>query len=121
MRKHLGRMVLGLGLLGAGIGHAAPRELKEVPKNWRLQNYIGDGVNAWYTLSGPQSACLSGNLHFAAATNDDRDRFWKTVTWAKLAGRKMIVFYESTTCAISSFALSEEPLLLVADELGSNR
>ena len=78
-------------------------------KGWRLKNYPGNNVVAWYT----ESVCTAGRLAFDFnATNEDKNRFWSTVMAAKATGKKLFVFYnhDSATgaCTIYSFGLREK-------------
>ena len=80
-----------------------------VPTSWRLQNYSGDGVVAFFT----GSACESGRLDFRSdATLDDKNRFWSVILTAKMANKSVVVHYDASgapsQCLISSFLLKEE-------------
>lgn len=78
-----------------------------VPTAWRLENYIGDGVVAWYT----GSTCTNGKLGFGdGASLDDKNRFWSVVMAGKTSGKRVFVYYneESSNCDIVSFGLDKE-------------
>jgi len=88
---------------------AANVPISAIPTSWRLQNYIGDNVVAFFT----GSPCIYGQLSFGAnATNDDKNRFWSVVMAAKVAGKPVVVYYEDSAapaqCIITSFLLKEE-------------
>lgn len=109
MKKFICGMMLGLGLLFSGVSQAAPVHLVESPMPWRLQNYTGNILYVFYTGSRVHGgACYDGRLTLPSnATTQDRNRFWDTVLNAKIYNKKVILFYESTNCIISSFGLAE--------------
>lgn len=84
---------------------ASTMSIMEVPTAWRPENYTGNGVVAWFT----SAACSNGNqIHFGSdATTDDKNRFWSVAMTAKIASKKVFVYYDSTTCNIVSFGLLE--------------
>lgn len=74
----------------------------DYPTNWRLQNYENNSqpVTLWYTGSN----CDNGHLILpASATEEDRQRLFSLILTAKAANQKVGVFYDSSTCVISSF------------------
>lgn len=94
-----------LASLLPGSAMAAGMSLAEVPTAWRLENYMGNNVVAWYT----SATCSNGSqLHFGSdAMTDDKNRFWSIVMTAKVSSRKVFVYYESTNCNIVSFGFPE--------------
>ncbi len=69
---------------------------------WRLQNYVPNNVVVYFT----GSSCAQGSLTFSsAATADDRNRFYSLILTARSTGKKIGVFYETTSgsCQIQSF------------------
>lgn len=96
-------MTFGLSSVRA---NAAEVYLSAVPTAWRLQNYIPDTVALFLTGSGCGPV---GFLYMPSnATKTDRDRLYNTIMAAKLAKKPVFIFYDSTTCVISSFGLSEQ-------------
>jgi len=86
--------------------HATSVRIAESPAAWRLENYPGGVVTAYF-VSVP---CASGQIIFGAnAVPADLNRFWATVSLAKATGQKMFVYYESAnapaSCVITSFGL----------------
>jgi hypothetical protein len=76
--------------------------LEEDAQNWRLQNYVSNVVVVYFT----GSPCTSGALNFPSnATSDDKNRFWALVLTAKSTGKKVGVWYETTSgnCQITSY------------------
>jgi len=78
-------------------------EISQVPSNWKLENYAGNNVVAWFT----GTTCTNGLLQFKkAATLEDKNRFWATVLSAKLANKPMFVRWDDTSgCQIDSFGM----------------
>ncbi|MCP3661923.1 MAG: hypothetical protein GY696_05400 [Gammaproteobacteria bacterium] len=88
---------------------AANVSVTATPTAWRLQNYVGDKVVAYYT----GSTCDHGQLTFGSnGTNDDKNRFWSVIMSAKIARKPVIVYYDNSAapaqCLITSFMLVEE-------------
>ena len=107
MKKRIGMLAVAAGMLVSGISNAAIVAITEPATKWRLENYTGDQLYVWYTAS--RTYCNQGHLKLAAnATQSDRNRFWAAVSTAKANDKKMLVFFESTTCTVSSFGLAEE-------------
>ncbi|WP_139169478.1 hypothetical protein [Microbulbifer yueqingensis] len=80
-------------------------QVTEVPSKWKLENYIGDNVVAWYT-SAP---CENGRIILpSTTTRDDRNRFWSAVLTGKASGKEIFVRYDTTTCEIVSFGVSAQ-------------
>lgn len=76
--------------------------IEAVPTGWRLQNYIGGTVTVYYT----GTSCVSGSIQLpASATADEKNRFYSLVLAAKVAGKTVGIFYETTSgnCQITSF------------------
>lgn len=76
----------------------------EVPKNWHIENRLGNTVKAYFTGTN----CVSGKLRLgASATDKDKDRFWFTVMAAKLSSREIIIYYDASLpdCQLTRFRL----------------
>ena len=107
MNARIGMLTVSATMALSGLSQAAVIGLIEPATRWRLENYTGDSLYVWYT--GSKTYCNQGHLKLAAnATASDRNRFWATVSTAKANDKKMMVYYESTTCTITSFGLAEE-------------
>jgi|EndMetStandDraft_4_1072995.scaffolds.fasta_scaffold00838_5 hypothetical protein len=106
-RKALESVATAVILAGCWVpAQAASVRIAESPAAWRLENYPGGIVTAYFT-SVP---CSSGQIVFGAnAVPADLNRFWATVSLAKATGQKMFVYYENanapSTCVITSFGL----------------
>jgi hypothetical protein len=92
-----------------GSAHGVMTQITSSPSSWRLENYAGGPVVAWFT----SSTCASGQVSFgSSATVADFNRFWATVSIAKTTGKKMFLYYENAnapaTCPIISFGLDSE-------------
>ena len=77
-----------------------------VPTPWRLQSYVPDTVNLYFT----PSTCTYGSLSFpSSSTPADRNRFWSLILAAKLANRSVYIYYDDSNspgaCYISSFGM----------------
>lgn len=102
-----GRIVTAFFLAaGMASAHATSVRIAESPATWRLENYPGGIVTAYFT-SAP---CGSGQIVFGTnAVPADLNRFWATVSLAKATGQKMFVYYENSdapaSCVIKSFGL----------------
>lgn len=84
--------------------YAAVVQMDAVPTNWKLENYIGDIVIAWYA----GSSCVNGGVQFSSsATIGDKNRFWADVLAAKVSGKHIFVRYDNATtnCFIVSFGM----------------
>jgi hypothetical protein len=89
-------------LLAIGSPVYADNNIEAVPTGWRLQNYVSNGVNIYFT----GSSCVYGGLSFSAsATSDDKNRLWSMVLTAKATGKAVGIFYETVSgnCNITSF------------------
>lgn len=100
--------VLILALMSASTS-AAEVPISAIPTKWHLQNYISNNVVVWF--SG--SSCNSGQLTFnASADINDKNRFWSMVMAAKIASKKITVYYDNSAspnqCIITSFILDRE-------------
>ena len=89
---------------------AVERELIAIPTGWRLQNLLAsDGVCVFHTghsasCGGPyQVLCLPADV-----TNGNKNRFWAAIAQGKALSKQIFVYYEDTTCAITSFGLHNE-------------
>jgi hypothetical protein len=108
MKKVLSVLACSLAFL-SGTANSAVASFSVYPTAWRLENYVSDNVVAWFT----PTTCTNGSLTFSTtATAGDRNRFWSTVSMAKVAGKKVSVYYENAaapaSCVIRSFALDSE-------------
>ena len=106
MRKFPALILLSLCF---GPAYGAMTQVTNNPSSWRLENYPGGTVVAWFT----SSTCASGQVSFpASATQADMNRFWATVSIAKTTGKKMFLYYENVnapaSCPIASFGLDSE-------------
>jgi hypothetical protein len=103
MRRILRNLVLFPMLaLAICVPALADANVEEDVQNWRLQNYVSNTVSAYFT----GSSCTYGMLTFpSTASADDKNRFWALVLTAKTTGKKVGVFYETTsgTCQITSY------------------
>jgi len=97
--------VVALALLAAlcGVAHSATAVVNAVPTNWKIESYVAGGsVVLWFT----GSPCASGKLELpSGASATDHNRLFTSVLTAKTAGKTMVIFYEDTTCVISSFGV----------------
>jgi hypothetical protein len=87
---------------------ASAGQVEEYPTAWRLQNYVGGNSVVVYFATA--SGCTGGRLNFpGTATTADVDRFWSLVLTARVAIKKIGVFFSGsgTTCMIDSFYLTE--------------
>jgi hypothetical protein len=99
-------VLLGLSV-SAGPALAANVIVEAIPMGWRLENYAGDSVVAYFT----GSSCATGQLTFgSSATLNDKNRFWALVMTAKVSGKRIGVVYDNatSTCDIVSFYFKEE-------------
>lgn len=91
---------------------AAELSIQAVPTAWRLQNYHDGGngrIVIWYTGASTCTPSTAQGLSLpVAATATEKSRLWNTIAMAKSQFMKVIVFYDSATCVISSFALEPE-------------
>ena len=77
-----------------------------VPTGWRLQNFVGSHVVAYYA----GTSCFGGQVLMpSTSTDEEEDRFIAMVTTAKVTGRNMGVYYETSSgnCYITSFFLQD--------------
>ena len=105
--------MVGLTLAAAmGSSQAALVFLSVVPGAWRLQTYVGatggGNVTLWFT----GSPCSNGNITMVNPSEGDKNRLWSTVLAAKLASRRMFVYYDDAgapgTCAMNSFGMDDQ-------------
>lgn len=90
-------------LLALAAGPAfADVNMEELPVKWRLQNYLNDGVNVYFT----SSSCSQGVLYFSGSA-DDKNRFWATVMTSKINNHVVGIFYNQSTCQITSYYMKE--------------
>jgi len=84
--------------------HSRIIAMEVVPSTWKLENYMGDNVVAWFT----GSSCNNGRISFPSnATLDDKNRFVSVMLTAKISSKKMFVRYDDSTpnCEIKSFGM----------------
>jgi hypothetical protein len=76
-----------------------------VPTAWRLQDYLNGGVTVYYT----PSTCSSGQIILSpsTATTDMMNRFWSLILTARVSGLTIGVYYNPSTCLVTSFYLKE--------------
>jgi hypothetical protein len=78
--------------------------LESIPTSWRLQDYLSGGLIAYFT----GSSCPQQSLTLPPSTpTDSVNRFWSAVMYAKSASKTIGVFYNPSTCYITSFYLKE--------------
>ena len=76
----------------------------EVPRTWRLENYVGSSVVVW----GVTAPACGNHLQFpSTATVDDKNRFWALVMSAKFANRGIGIYYTNPGCEIFSFYIEQ--------------
>lgn len=91
------------GLLCAGPARA-DTNLEIAPTSWRMQDYLSGGLVIYYT----GSTCAQQELILPTATpTDSVNRFWSAVLYAKSANKLMGIFYDPSTCYITSFYVKE--------------
>jgi len=98
--------VFGAVLVGSMPSFAALAVVAMVPMGWRLQNYTTNNVKIYYTgatACGPWQSLLLGGSFSA----DDKNWFWTIIMIPKAVRKKVFVYYNDATCAISSFGLLE--------------
>lgn len=100
-------VLLGLLMSVSVSAFADIRSFTEVPSSWKLEDYINGAVVAWNT----SSSCNNGVVSLSSgSTPDVKNRFWSTVSTAKVTGKKVFVRYESNGahCIIQSFGLAAD-------------
>ena len=105
--KIIGKAILVCLFWAASPLQAATVIIDAVPATWRMENYPGNNVVAWFT----GSSCTNGQLTFGTNwTTDDKDRFWALVMAAKVSGKTIGVAYDNATtgCPIISFYFKEQ-------------
>lgn len=105
--KLIRRIILACLCLTALPAQTATIFLEQIPTAWRLENYPGGGVVAYFT----GSSCQNGKLSFPPnATENDKNRFWSLVMAAKVSGKRIGVAYNDATsdCQMLSFFFMEE-------------
>lgn len=77
---------------------------EEVPTNWRLQVYVGEGPVIWYT----PTSC-NGRLEVAHMSPSEQDKLWALVLAAKLANHRVGIEYyvQGTGCFIRSYFIQQ--------------
>lgn len=105
-RRTLAVMAIGAGLCWSGFANAQQQSVVAVPTAWRLQVYVPNLVNTYFT----GAPCPNGELAFDAnATADDKNRYWSMIMTAKVSQQPVeVLFVQSgTKCYINSFLLLE--------------
>lgn len=99
-------MVLSL----ASTAHAALALYEDVPTDWFIQDYIGSPAGvALYRAQLPSGVCYNSTAEVteltfpSTVTDNEVNRFWSAVISAKATGTKLGVYYDNSTCLISSF------------------
>ena len=89
--------------------HAVERSIIAVPTAWLLHEYLVDNVVVFYTghpyPCGGAAQVLSIPTDAGTAT---RNRFWATISLAKVTGKQVIVYFNDENCLITSFGLRQE-------------
>ena len=104
--------IVGMTMATALSAAASSVQLAAVPSSWRIETYVGatgaGNVVLWYT----GSPCTNGELSMSNPSEQDRNRLWTTVLAAKLANRRMFIYYENanapSNCPISSFGMDDQ-------------
>ena len=82
----------------------ADSNIEAYPTAWRLQDYEDNTISIFFT----GSPCTNGRLILPASVSaDSKNRFWSTILSAKMANKIVGIFYNPTTCEITSFYLKE--------------
>lgn len=103
LRAVLSGGILSFGLFAGSVAFA-DNNIEAVPTGWRLQDYGDGGVSAYYT----GSTCPSGRITLpASALADTKNRFWTLVLSAKVTGKVVGIYYDPSTCNITSFYMKE--------------
>jgi hypothetical protein len=95
--------------MAGGIAFAAPacadNQVSGIPSSWQLTNY--NDSSGGVTVFNAGSTCVYGQMQMSASltSNDDRNRFWSMILTAKVAGRNVVVRYETSSgnCRITNF------------------
>jgi hypothetical protein len=77
-------------------------EVKIVPTPWHLQNYQNNIVVVF--TFGTTGNCSSLSV-VPNWSDEDRNRFWSVVMTAKIARKEIFVYYDTSTCVITSFGM----------------
>jgi hypothetical protein len=99
---------LTVAISGALLGNAQATPIGMIGSmnGWRVENYANDQVVIWFA----STPCTNGQLTFPSTfTKSDLNRFWATVTAAKVSGAKMFLYYDNAnapvSCPVISFGL----------------
>lgn len=107
-KKCLVRTIVGLLLLAeftVSTPIYADSEVQGVPTAWRLQDYLDGTIAVYYT----GASCTNGLIVLSAsAPADSKNRLWSLIMTGKAANRPVGIFYNSTTCVITSFYFKEQ-------------
>lgn len=83
-----------------------------IPNAWRMETYVGgagsNNVMLWFT----GSPCTNGGIQMSSPSEQDKNRLWATVLAAKLANRRMFVYFDNTnapsSCPMVSFGMDDQ-------------
>jgi hypothetical protein len=84
---------------GAGSAYA-DSNIEQVPTTWRMQDYVGGGIQIYMT----SATCTT---LYGTGTTDEVNRLWSLILTASVTGKVVGVYYNPTTCNISSFYKKE--------------
>jgi hypothetical protein len=80
--------------------NATINSFEVVPTAIRMQDYLDGAVDLYFT----PSTCGSGLVALgASAPTDSKNRLWSLILTAKTTGKKVGIYYDSTTCFITNF------------------
>lgn len=103
------------GSIASTNASAALTAVAAVPTNWRTQYYVATttrNASAAVFFTGITAACGGPHQSLAIGANNanaaaDTKRFYETITAAKLAKAKVVIYYDDVSCVIESFGLME--------------
>lgn len=98
-------------LVGQPAAEAAVVSIVAIPNAWRLETYVGGtGTNVVLWFTG--SPCTNGGIQMSNPSEQDKNRLWATVLAAKLANRRMFVYFDNTnapsSCPMISFGMDDQ-------------
>ena len=99
-------------LVARPAAEAAVVSMVAVPNAWRMETYVGaaggNNVMLWFT----GSPCTNGSLQMSSPSEQDKNRLWATVMAAKLANRRMFVYFDNAnapaSCPMISFGMDDQ-------------
>ncbi|WP_410209744.1 hypothetical protein [Aquirhabdus sp.] len=95
--------IVGLAYAMSPFANAAIVSMEAVPTAWRLQQYTGGDLVAWFT----PATCASGQIKMPAG-EAQRNRFWALILTAKATSNKVVIEYDNAaSCTITSFSMKE--------------